>query len=677
MRRKLCLLVFLALVAPFALPQTAAAAKTARILVHFGKHTGAARQEALIRRVDGHRLATVHRLGTAVVRVPAAEKRRALALLRCQSGVTYAEADGIVHAFALAINDPYSISGPGGPPFWPLANPLFPDAWDLTTGDSSVIVAVVDSGVQSGHPDLGTFTAGYDFVNNDGDTADDNGHGTAVAGVIAAQGNNGIGIAGVCWKCEIMPVKVLDYSGSGTDGWVASGITWAVDHGADVINMSLGGPDSSTTLQDAVDYALEKGVVVVAAAGNDGLTTLNYPAAYSGVISVGADDASNSRYSWSDHGSWVLVDAPGCTNTTSYSGSYIVDTGTGNNFCGTSAATPFVAGLAGLARSRNFPATGSSVASAIESTAQASTISSGNSVHGLIDAPAALTSIASAPAGPVASFTPSAVSGAAPLSITFTNTSTNATSYICSFGDGTSSTATSPAHTFTATGSYNVTLVASDGSNSRLENAIITVALPKPAVSFTASKSSGPAPLSVSFTNTSSNTTSYVWSFGDDSAGSSEASPTHTFENAGTFIVTLTATGPGGTATATRTIEVSKPLPDLALSLSRKTSKLQSGYRLSSFVARLKNRGGAADGRVKVTIKLPGGASFTSVSSRGHKCAWTRSRAVCSFGTLAAGKSAKLSFVARVTRRATVKATAAGRGTETSLANNVARAKTR
>ena len=666
MQRKLFLLVFLALVAPFALPQTAAAAKTARILVHFGKHTGAARQEALIGRVDGHRLATVHRLGTAVVRVPAAEKRRALALLRRQSGVSYAEADGIVHASALAINDPDSISGSS--PIWPLANPLFPDAWDITTGGSNVIVAVVDSGVQSGHPDLGTLTAGYDYVNGDSDPADDNGHGTSVAGIIAAQGNNGIGIAGVCWKCEIMPVKVLDYSGSGTDSWVASGITWAVDHGADVINMSLGGTGTSQTLSDAVSYALGKGVVVVAAAGNDGVTALNYPAAYNGVISVGAVDASNTRYPWSNYGSWVQVDAPGCTNSTKIGSTY-------GSFCGTSAATPFVAGLAGLARSFNLAASSSSVTSAIEGSTQ--TLASGNSVHGLIDAQATLANVAPASAGPVPSFTPSAVSGTAPLTVAFTNTSANATSYAWSFGDGTSSTATSPTHTFAAAGSYNVTLVASDGSNNRLENAIITVAAPKPVISFTASKSSGRAPLSVSFSSKSSNTTSYLWSFGDDSAGSNEASPTHTFKKAGTFTVTLSATGPGGTATATRTIKVSKPLPDLALSLSRKASRLQSGYRLSSFVVGLKNRGGAADGRVKVTIKLPGGASFTSVSSRGRKCTWKRRRAVCSFGTLAAGKSAKLSFVARVTRRATVKATAAGRGTETSLANNAARARTR
>jgi FOG: PKD repeat len=600
------------------------------------------------------------------VRVPAAEKRRALALLRRQSGVSYAEADGIVHASALAINDPDSISGSS--PIWPLANPLFPDAWDITTGGSNVIVAVVDSGVQSGHPDLGTLTAGYDYVNGDSDPADDNGHGTSVAGIIAAQGNNGIGIAGVCWKCEIMPVKVLDYSGSGTDSWVASGITWAVDHGADVINMSLGGTGTSQTLSDAVSYALGKGVVVVAAAGNDGVTALNYPAAYNGVISVGAVDASNTRYPWSNYGSWVQVDAPGCTNSTKIGSTY-------GSFCGTSAATPFVAGLAGLARSFNLAASSSSVTSAIEGSTQ--TLASGNSVHGLIDAQATLANVAPASAGPVPSFTPSAVSGTAPLTVAFTNTSANATSYAWSFGDGTSSTATSPTHTFAAAGSYNVTLVASDGSNNRLENAIITVAAPKPVISFTASKSSGRAPLSVSFSSKSSNTTSYLWSFGDDSAGSNEASPTHTFKKAGTFTVTLSATGPGGTATATRTIKVSKPLPDLALGLSRKASRLQSGYRLGSFVVGLKNRGGAADGRVKVTIKLPGGASFTSVSSRGRKCTWKRRRAVCSFGTLAAGKSAKLSFVARVTRRATVKATAAGRGTETSLANNAARARTR
>lgn len=678
MRRKLCLVGLLALVAPFALPQTASPAKTpemARILVQFDKSTGAARRQALIGRVDGRRVATVHRLGTAIVRVPAAEKWRALALLRRQAGVSYAEADGIVHAF-LAVNDPYSIAPYAS---WPLANPLFPDAWDLTTGNSSVTVAVVDSGVQPGLPDLGTLTAGYDFVNNDSDPADDEGHGTAVAGVIAAQGNNGIGIAGVCWKCRIMPVKVLDSTGSGTDSWVASGITWVVDHGADVINLSLGGTENSSTLAGAVSYALENGVVVVAAAGNDGIDpilgiTPNYPAAYRGVISVGGVKEDNSRYEWSNHGSWVQVGAPGCTNTTSRSGSYIVGDCITTGFLGTSAATPFVAGLAGLARSYNLAATSTSVVSEIEG--HTTPLPSADFVNGLIDTQATLVNIASAPAGPVASFGTSTASGIFPLAVSFSNTSTNATSYSWSFGDGTSSTATSPTHTFTAMGSYNVTLKASDGSSKRLANAVITVAAPAPVAAFTAGKSSDRAPLKISFSNTSSNAGSYLWSFGDGSTGSSDESPTHTFRKSGTFTVTLTATGPGGTATTTKTIKVSKALPDLALSLSRKSSKPRSGYRLSSFLVKLRNQGGAADGRVKVTIKLPAGSSLAGISSRGRKCTRTTRRVVCSFGTLKAGKSAKLSFAARVTKRATVKAVASGKNAEISRANNTARAKT-
>ncbi|MHB8060691.1 MAG: S8 family serine peptidase, partial [Gaiellaceae bacterium] len=603
MRKKFGLLV-LALVASVLLPQAASAARTARILVHFDRHVGAAGQQALIGGAGGRRVATVHRLGTAVVNVPAAEKWQAVAQLRRQAGVSYAEVDRVVHAYAVSINDPFSIAPY---PTWPFTNPFFPDAWSLALGGSDVTVAVLDTGVQADHPDLlGKLVSGYDIVNADNDPADDNtkdgGHGTLVSGVIAAQENNGIGIAGVCWKCRIMPVKVLDSTGSGSDSGVASGITWAVDHGAEVINLSLGGPGTTQTLTDAVSYALAYGVVVVAAAGNDGedaalATTPNYPAAYSGVISVGAVNESNSRYAWSNHGSWVQVDAPGCTDSTGLGSVYL------GNFCGTSTASPFVAGLAGLALSYRPAASASSVVSAIEQSAQL--LTSGNSVHGLIDADCALQRVASVFTCVTASFGSSVLSGVAPLSVTFNNASTNATSYTWAFGDGTSSTAASPTHTFTAAGSYDVTLTASDASMSRLARATITVAAPAPVAAFTASKSSGRAPLSVTFSNASANATSYAWSFGDGSAGSTDASPTHIFERGGNFSVTLTASGPGGTATATRTISVSRPLPDLALSLSRKASRLKSGYRLSSFVIKLRNSGDAADGRVKVTIRLP------------------------------------------------------------------------
>ena len=674
MRRKLCLLIFLALVVPFALPQAAAAARTARILVHFEKHTGAAKQKALIGRIGGRKVATVRRLRTAVVSVPAAKKKKALSVLRRQPGVGYAETDGVVHAFSTSINDPYSISLSDSSPLWPLANPLFPEAWDITTGAASVVVAVIDSGVQLDHPDLGTLTAGYDLVNNDSDPSDDFGHGTLVAGIIAARANNGVGIAGTCWSCQIMPVKVLDSSGRGTDSWVASGIVWATDHGSDVINMSLGGRDNSATLASAVTYAQQRGVVIVAAAGNDGenlehpdwATTPNYPAAYSGVISVGGVKEDSTRYEWSNHGDWVQVDAPGLTNSTGPSSSYV-------SFEGTSAATPFVAGLAGLARSYNLAATSTSVVSAIESNAQA--LPSANSVHGLIDAQATLGNIASAAAGPIAAFTLSVLTGIAPLSLSFTNSSTSATAYTWSFGDGASSTDSSPTHTFTTNGSYNVTLVASDGASSRLANATITVAAPPPVASFSISKSSGDAPLSVSFSNESSNASSYLWSFGDGSANTSETSPGHTFKKAGTFTVTLTATGLGGTATLSKTLTVAKALPDLAVSLSRKMSKLVSGRRITVFVAKLRNRGGTADSGVKLTVRLPSGMRFVSVSSRGRKCTRTSRVLRCSVGTLAAGNSATLSFLAVVATRAKVKVSASGKLSESSLANNTAQAK--
>jgi subtilisin family serine protease len=688
MRMRVFLLVLVALVALPLTANTASAARTARILVHFGSHAGAARQKALIGRVGGHRVATVSRLGTAVVRVPAAEKMRALALLRRQPGVTYAETDGIVHAYALPINDPDSVSLPSSSPLWPLANPLFPDAWSLTTGSSSVVVAVVDTGVQADHPDLlGTVTPGYDFVNHGTSPADDEGHGTAVAGIIAAHANNGIGIAGVCWNCKIMPVKVLDASGSGTDADVAAGIVWAVDHGADVINLSLGGTETSQTLSDAVSYAERLGVVVAAAAGNSDNSTKNYPAAYSGVISVGAVKQDGTRYSeadWgvdgqgnpqgSNFGDWVMVDAPGCTNSTWLSNQYIAGPDL-SNFCGTSAASPFVAGLAGLVRSYNLAATSSSVVGSIETTAQH--LVSGNSAYGLIDSPAALGDVAAAPAGPVASFTASAVSGVAPAAIGFSNHSTGATSYSWSFGDGASSTTASPTHTFAAAGSFNVTLVATSGSNSRLANETVTVTVPPTLASFTASKSSGRAPLKLSFTNGSKNADSYNWSFGDSSSDSSVASPTHTFAKAGTYIVTLTVTGPGGAATASKTITVQAALPDLSLLLTRTASSLNRGERSSSFVARLRNRGGAGDRGVKITITLPPGSSVKSISTGGRRCTHTKRRLTCSIGTLPAGKTVKVRFAATVTTRASLKAAASGAATEVSLANNVARARTR
>jgi subtilisin family serine protease len=214
---------------------------------------------------------------------------------------------------------------------------------------NTVVVAVVDSGVNASQPDLaGRVTTGYNVFDGSSSTNDDFGHGTLVAGVIAARTGNGIGVAGVCGACVIMPVKALDAQGVGTSGGIAAGIDWAVDHGANIVNLSIVLSGDAPDVRGAVEYAHDRGVLVVAAAGNDGGGNATYPASYPGVLSVAATDQNGQRYSWSTYGDWVSVAAPGCTQSTAADGSY-------PQFCGTSAAAPLVAGLAGLAMATGRP----------------------------------------------------------------------------------------------------------------------------------------------------------------------------------------------------------------------------------------------------------------------------------------------------------------------------------
>ncbi len=228
---------------------------------------------------------------------------------------------------------------------WSLAKTNAAAAWSLTTGASETVVAVLDTGIDLSHPDLhGSFVQGYDVVNRDDDPSDDHGHGTMVAGVVAARANNGVGGVGVCSRCSLMPVKVIAGNGSGNAADVADGIRWAADHGAHVINMSftLSAPDENVA--QAIAYARKRGIVVVVAAGNAGTADVTFPAAYPGVVGVAGSDAADARYDWSSYGGWVRLAAPGCNMTTTPGAGY-------GDFCGTSSATAFVSGLAGLAHS--------------------------------------------------------------------------------------------------------------------------------------------------------------------------------------------------------------------------------------------------------------------------------------------------------------------------------------
>jgi subtilisin family serine protease len=243
--------------------------------------------------------------------------------------------------------------------------------WDTNTGASSVIVAVIDTGINGAHTDFGTgrVIAGYDFVNDIAITAgtdsDDHGHGSHVAGIIGATGNNGRGIAGLAWQTTLMPVKVLDYSGSGTTSAITAGIIWATDNGADIINMSLGGAGYSQVMADAVDYAMSNNITVVVAMGNDSRYIVNYPAGYNGVIAVGSTNAKDDISDYSTLGNHISVSAPG-ENIYSLSGS----SNTSYVFLsGTSMASPFVAGLAALLLSRDPTLLPAEVRSIIEDSA--------------------------------------------------------------------------------------------------------------------------------------------------------------------------------------------------------------------------------------------------------------------------------------------------------------------
>lgn len=236
---------------------------------------------------------------------------------------------------------------------------------DHTQGDG-VVVAVIDTGVDASHPDLeGKVLQGWDSMDPAGrGTSDPNGHGTHVAGIIAASTNNGIGVAGMAPKVSILPVRVLDHTGNGDDGELALGIVWAADNGADILNISIGGAVPSALLEGALDYALGKEIVVVVAAGNDAMVgnVPSYPGAYRQVLTVGAMDSMDKRSAFSNTGDYIDVVAPG---------SWIRSTWPGGGYqwsSGTSMAAPFVSASAALLlASRNMA--GKDVALLIKSSA--------------------------------------------------------------------------------------------------------------------------------------------------------------------------------------------------------------------------------------------------------------------------------------------------------------------
>ncbi len=270
--------------------------------------------------------------------------------------VEYAELDYLAHA-TLIPNDKYYSSQ------WAPGKIQAPSAWDIAVGSSEVIIAVLDTGVDLNHPDLGSkIVAGWNFVQPGEGPQDDHGHGTHVAGIAAAETNNGVGVAGISSGARIMPVKVLNAQGDGYYSDVAAGVAWACDHGASIINMSLGGVEFSATLHEAIEQAYDDGCLLAAAAGNEGGNQVLYPARDSATIAVAATDQSDGRASFSNYGSQIDVAAPGVSiYSTLWDDTY-------GYMQGTSMATPHVAGLAALVWSVDSGLTNAEVQGIIEAT---------------------------------------------------------------------------------------------------------------------------------------------------------------------------------------------------------------------------------------------------------------------------------------------------------------------
>ncbi len=232
-------------------------------------------------------------------------------------------------------------------------------AWETTKGSASTVVAVIDSGIDFTHPDLANNKwinskpsaegdlHGWDFVTGTGEIKDEQGHGTAVAGIIAAEGDNSVGITGVMWRASLMSLRVLDNTGTGDVAAAVEAMDYAAKHGAQVINLSWGTSGESVALKDAIERAIRRNVVVVSSAGNGGKdlsVTPYYPASFAikGLITVAGSDNSDQLASWSNFGSIVTIAAPGKDiATTQMGGGYW-------NVSGTSAAAPIVSGIAGL-----------------------------------------------------------------------------------------------------------------------------------------------------------------------------------------------------------------------------------------------------------------------------------------------------------------------------------------
>ena len=309
-----------------------------RLLVKFNANIGSLHAREIVAALGARHASEIPGLGVHIVELPDAANERAFVnAFHSRGEVEFAEPDWLLSPQQTLPNDPLY-------PSWFLQKIDAANAWLTTTGSSNITIAILDTGVESTHPDLAAkIVAGRNIYSNNDDTSDVYGHGTAVAGVAGAASNNGIGVASVAWGCGIMPVRISDADGLAAASTIASGLNWAADHGARVANISYR-VTGSKTISTAAKYFQSKGGVVVVAAGNYGTQETAPDDPY--IVTVGATDPQDVLYYYSNYGSVLDLVAPGNNTTTLRGAQY----GAGG---GTSFASPVVAGVAALILSVN------------------------------------------------------------------------------------------------------------------------------------------------------------------------------------------------------------------------------------------------------------------------------------------------------------------------------------
>ncbi|MEA2053325.1 MAG: S8 family serine peptidase [Euryarchaeota archaeon] len=456
--------------------------------------------------------------------------------------VTYVEMDGEVHTLDAELDNSWGVKRIGAG-----------NVHDGGNKGAGVKVAIIDTGIDYDHPDLdanfGTLL-GYDFANDDSEPMDDNGHGTHCAGIVAAE-DNGEGVVGVAPGAHLYAVKVLDGSGSGYESDVIAGIQWSKTNNMDVISMSLGSDFGSISLKKACDNAYSSGVLLVAAAGNDGYSsgkgnTVDYPARYSSVIAVAATDSNDIRARWSSTGPDVELAAPGVSIYSTYLG------GGYATMSGTSMACPHVAGTAALV----IAAGKGDVRQYLQDTADDLGAAGKDNLYGygLVDADEA---VPPAPNDPPVANAGGSYPGTEDVAITFDGSDSydlngDSLTYAWDFGDGSTGTSVTTTHTYTAGGIYTVTLVVNDGkadSEPSTTTADITE-VNDPPVADAGSDQNVVVDEVVTFDGSGSydldgTITDYVWEFGDGTDGTTGMTTPHTYVTAGKYTANLTVTDNG------------------------------------------------------------------------------------------------------------------------------------